>query len=110
MTIKHLMRVRSSYIKALGYRDGEATVRFHSGLVRNYPMDIRKFQAWLAAPSIGRYFKDHVKHTRGQRKAVSSVKQDRTVRRASRRPDTLKTHRTDCSLDGASRQSQGAGS
>jgi hypothetical protein len=65
VTLRNLVRVKSSYIHSLGYMDGEATVRFVSGLVRNYRMPVTKFQKWINAPSegrsIGRFFNDNVK-------------------------------------------------
>ena len=68
MTLKGLVRVRSNYIFSLGYRNGEATVRFTSGLVRNYRMPVRTFQEWMAAPSIGRFFNARVKRSKPVRK------------------------------------------
>jgi len=68
MTIRKLIRVKSSYIVALGYKGGEATVRFASGLVRNYRMPVSTFQEWMSAPSIGRFFNSRVKISKPARK------------------------------------------
>lgn len=62
MTLHNLIPVSSSYIVALGYKDGSATVRFRSGLVRDYPMLPTMFLNWFASESKGKFFNECVRY------------------------------------------------
>lgn len=52
--------VQSEAISSVGWRpDGTITVTFHRGGTYTYSSDYETFQAFVSAPSVGRFFNDH---------------------------------------------------
>ena len=61
--------VSSANIAAIGFTPvgGEVFVRFHTGAVWKYwPCTQGEFDAFVAAPSVGRYFAAHIKTRSGE--------------------------------------------
>lgn len=58
----NLTRVKSSNLRAVGYGDGELIVEFHGGKRYRYlGVPEETHRALLAATSIGRFFRQHVR-------------------------------------------------
>ena len=65
-----MQSVTSSHIAAIGFTavGGEVYVRFHTGALWKYwPFTQGEFDAFVAAPSVGRYFAAHVKTLSGEK-------------------------------------------
>ena len=54
----------SSMISAIDYADGSIAVTFKNGRVYNYRGTEEDYRAFLAAPSKGKWFNEHIKSAR----------------------------------------------
>lgn len=56
-----MIPVESSWIDSIGYAEGVIYVALESGAEYDCPGDEDLFKAFLAAPSKGRFFREHFK-------------------------------------------------
>lgn len=57
-----LIPVKSSNVKAIGYKDGIIEVHFRNGYVYHYIATQTLFEQFLSASSKGRFVHQHLKH------------------------------------------------
>lgn len=63
--------VRSSNIRGVGHdpKANEVHVEFHNGQVWKYPASAAEHRAFVSAPSVGKYFHEHIKPLGGEQVA-----------------------------------------
>lgn len=53
--------IQSSVIHSVGHNGLKFQVQFKSGAIYEYDLPVKHYEAMLAAPSAGKYFRDHVR-------------------------------------------------